>query len=139
MTSIDVEGLPELRRLFRKLGGTEQLKGVRRALKAAAEVVAADARSRVPVRSGRAQASIRAGTSGNFGTVSGGKGSLAYYGWLDFGSRTPRTGNPRRVGPWSGSGRGPDRGRFIYPALDAKADEYVNTLADELIKELDKP
>jgi hypothetical protein len=54
--------------------------------------------------------------------VSGGKRSVPYYGWLDFGSRTPIRGRPRSVGPWKGTGAGPKKGRFLYPAIDRNAD-----------------
>lgn len=122
MTRVEVrvEGLADLRRTLRKLEQVDDLAQLRDGMKAAADIVAQEAKSRVPVRSGRARDSIRATAGGNRAFVVGGKARVPYYGWLDFGSRTPRTGNPRRVGPWTGSGVGPDKGRFIYAAIDAK-------------------
>lgn len=117
---VEVTGLRELRRDFRRVEDPESLTELRVGLKAAAEIVAAEARSRVPSKSGRARASVRATSGGNSVFVKGGKASVPYYGWLDFGSRTPKRGNPRSVGPWSGSGVAAGKGRFIYPAIDAK-------------------
>jgi len=129
---IRVEGLAELRRALRKAADAEQLTGVRNALRAGAGLAATNAQGRVPVRSGRARASIRPTVSGNKAFVVGGRRTVAYYGWLDFGSRTPKRGNSRRVGPWRGSGRGPAGGRFIYPAIEATRPQIARQVADAL-------
>lgn len=120
---VRIEGLTEVRRGLKTLGDAAGSKELRLGLKSAATLVATEARGRVPVRSGAAAGSIAAGTSGDKAFVAGGRKSVRYYGWLDFGSRTPKTGNPRSKGPWSGSGKGPARGRFIYAAIDAKRAE----------------
>lgn len=130
MTEIRVEGLAELRRALRKAEQVDDLTELRVALKRAASVVAADAQSRVPSRTGRARGAIRAVSGGNKAYVVGGKKKIPYYGWLDFGSRSPQTGQPRSVGPWTGSGKGPAKGRFIYPAIDAKRPEVVDLVGD---------
>jgi HK97 gp10 family phage protein len=129
---ISVENLAELRRILRKAEDVDRLGEFRRVLKDAAETVAGEARERVPVRSGRARKSIRAGVSGAKAVVIGGKKSVPYYGWLDFGSRTPVTGNPRSVGPWKGSGAGPSEGRFIYPAISEKRGQVVRELEQKM-------
>jgi HK97 gp10 family phage protein len=134
---IVVTGLKEVKAGLKEIGDAGAQKEVRLALKKGAEIVAADARGRVPSRTGRAAGSIKAGTSGASAFVVGGKGSVRYYGWLDFGTRNPRHGNPRSVGPWSGSGTGPAKGRFIYPALEAKQDEVAAQIeqgVNEVIK-----
>jgi HK97 gp10 family phage protein len=129
MVGIKVEGLSQLNRALKAIDAMDERKELRVALKAAAEVVAQDAQRRTPVRSGRARGSIRAGVTTKGAYVAGGKKSVPYYGWLDFGSRSPRSGNPRSVGPWRGSGTGPKEGRFIYPALRSKYDEVVRLSA----------
>lgn len=130
---VQVSGLREVRAALRRLGDTESLTDVREALKDAAGVVAEDARRRVPVRSGRARDSIRPTASGNRAFVQGGKASVPYYGWLDFGSRQPISGRPRSVGPWaSPAPRGPEEGRFIYPALDATRGDVVDALTEAI-------
>lgn len=131
--AVTVEGLAELRKALKKLGDAESSTEVRKALKAAADIVAREAKTRVPSGgSGRAAGSIRPGTSGVKAFVAGGKKDVPYYGWLDFGSRNPRRGNPRSVGPWAGSGKGPAQGRFLYPALEDKRADVVQYLQDAL-------
>ena len=110
---------------MRKLGQADQLKEVRGALKAGAEIVAVDARRRVPSKSGRARGSISTSVSGASAFVVGGRKTVRYYSWLDYGGRSPRYGQPRRVGPWAHAGRGPADGRFLRPALEAKFDEVT--------------
>jgi HK97 gp10 family phage protein len=130
--SVHVVGLRELRRTLRQAGDVEDLTEVRNALRSGAKIVADDARRRVPVRTGRARDSIRPLVSGNRAFVAGGKAKVPYYGWLDFGSRRPISGRPRSVGPWAGSGSGPAKGRFIYPAIDDKIDEVTDLVSKAL-------
>ncbi len=137
---IRVEGLRELRTVLRRVNDPDGLAELRRGLKDAAEVVARDAKSRVPVRSGAARDSIRATSGGNRAYVVGGKARVPYYGWLDFGTRYPVRGNPRSVGPWSGSGVGPEKGRFIYKAIDENEREIAMTIEralDQALRRLD--
>jgi hypothetical protein len=131
---VSVEGLAQVQRSLKKLGEFEASKELQAGLKVAAEIVAMDARRRVPSRTGGAVGSIRTGVTVRAAYVAGGKKSVPYYGWLDFGSRTPKKGNPRSKGPWAGTGKGPKSGRFIYPALDAKRDQVVAAVRDALIK-----
>lgn len=123
MGAIDVK---DLRRLQRDLRSVDKQipKDMGKVVRKAATIVRDDARARVPVRSGRARAGIRSGGSAVAPWVKGGVGTR-YGAWLDFGSRTPRRGNPRRRGPWKGSGQGPAGGRFLYPAVAAKGDEVA--------------
>lgn len=123
--AVQVTGLREIRSDLRKIGDTERLRELRDGLKEAASVVADEAQRRVPVVSGKARKSIRSLVSGNSAFVAGGKKTVPYYGWLDFGTRTPRSGQPRSSGPWTGTGSGPAEGRFIYPAIEAKKEEVV--------------
>lgn len=124
-----VEGLNELRRALGALANTDALAEFRLALKDAAEIVAVEARLRANTFSFRAADTIKSGTSGARAYVKGGKNTLPWYGWADFGSRTPRTGQPRSVGPWANSGAGPSRGRFIYPAFDFTEDRVADRVA----------
>lgn len=128
---LQVSGIREVRSKLRALGDAEALGEVREALKDAAGIVADEARKRVPVRSGRARDSIRPTVSGNRAFVAGGKATVPYYGWLDFGSRSPISGRPRSVGPWAHPAPGgPELGRFIYPALEDTRDKVAKTLLD---------
>lgn len=116
----------------------EAASDLRHGLKRAADEVAQDAKGRVPVRSGAARDSVRAVSGGNRAYVVGGKAQVPYYGWLDFGGRSPVIGNPRSVGPWKGSGTGPDKGRFIYTALDARERQVVDLVEHAVSEALRK-
>lgn len=133
---IRVTGLADLRRDLRRAGDMENLRQLRDGLKDAADVVAQEARSRVPSRTGAAKDSIRATAGGNTAYVRGGRARIPYYGWLDFGTRTPNRGNPRSVGPWSATGKGPSSGRFIYPAIDAKERQIAELVEDAVNRAL---
>jgi len=114
---VRVSGMAETQRSLKKLD-PELSKAFRKEFLTIGKKIAADAKTEVPSVSGKARGSIRAGMKGQTPYVAGGKASVPYYGWLDFGSRTPKSGQPRSVGPWKGSGSGPKRGRFIYKAID---------------------
>lgn len=135
---VKVEGLAQLRRDLRRAEQIDDLRDLRDGLKRAAEVVAREAKSRVPRRSGVAASSVRATAGGNKAYVVGGKAKVPYYGWLDFGSRTPRTGNARSVGPWSGSGAEPRKGRFIYAAIDGREREVARIVEEAVSAALRK-
>ena len=118
LAGVKVEGLKELRRALNRLD-PELTKGLRGEMLVLGKEIAADAQRRVPTgKTGRAKGSIRAGVSGNNAYVAGGKKAVPYYGWLDFGSRTPKADGNRASGPWASSGAGPKGGRFIYKAID---------------------
>jgi hypothetical protein len=89
-------------------------------MKDVAEIVARAAAVKVPSKSGNAISSIRSKGTLTGASVAEGGSIAPYMQWLDFGSRTPRTGNSRAEGPWRGSGAGPKGGRFIYPAIEDK-------------------
>ncbi len=108
-----VTGLAELRAGLRKLE-PELLPLLRDNLKAAGEIIAADARSRVPVVSGAARDSIRATAGGNNVYVVGGKAKTPYYGWLDFGGVLRPTGNRTNT---QTNRPAIKQGRYIYPAI----------------------
>ena len=114
---VRVSGMAETQRSLKKLDPALAL-AFRKEFLTIGKKIAADAKTEVPSVSGKARGSIRAGMKGQTPYVAGGKASVPYYGWLDFGSRTPKSGQPRSVGPWKGSGSGPKRGRFIYKAID---------------------
>jgi len=134
---VQIDGLKALRAGLRKIDPQLQ-KDLRNDLLPVAHRVAADAAGRVPSKSGRAAASVRGGVSGNNAYVQGGRKTVPYFGWLDFGSRSPKAGNPRSVGPWAGTGAGPKRGRFLYPAIDAKREDIETTAADAIDRVIDR-
>lgn len=141
-TRVQVDGLRDLRRDFRQIKEPNDRKELRDGLKAAAKVIADEAKSRVPSRTGRTAKSIRTGSAWQKGSVQafviGGKATVPHYGWLDFGSRDAASGNPRSVGPWTKTGRGPKGGRFIYPALTDKEREVQRLVEQAMNDALNK-
>lgn len=133
---IEVTGLRVFQKGLRQLA-PEIDKALKEDLTAVAEVVAADARRRVHSRTGATAKTIRAGADAKGPYVKGGKAKLPHYAWLDFGSRRANKGIKTvrgGVGPWRRSGAGPERGRFIYPAIDANRDEIVEAATKALDK-----
>jgi hypothetical protein len=138
--SVRVDGLKELRKALKDVGELDDVKEFRDGLKAAANIVAQDARQRATPFSRRAAATIRATAGGNRVFIVGGKARLPWYGWADFGSRRPRSGQPRRVGPWANSGQGPPGGRWIYPSLEANERQVVEAVTaaiDDVLRKFD--
>jgi HK97 gp10 family phage protein len=131
MPSIQVTGIRELRDKLRRLEKPTESTAMRAVLMDAADMVAVRARGKVPSRSGRAAGSIKATATATRAEVRGGSG-VRYYGWLEFGSRHPRTGNPRSRGPWKGSGVGAPNGRFIYPSVDENATKVFEMVTEGL-------
>lgn len=125
---IVVKGLRETQAAFKQLGDIEGATELKAGLKRAADIVTAEAKLRANGFSFRASDTLRSGSSGRAATVTGGRSSLPWYGWADFGSRTPRKGQPRSMGPWAKSGPGPRGGRFIYPAIAFKSEEVAEAI-----------
>lgn len=131
---IKITGIKELRQ---KLTAVEaDLKTeLKTAYKAAAEVVASDARGRVPVVSGNLKESIKATATVRSGRVSEGNPKTAsYFGWIEFGGR--RHGKSSTEGdavrPYI------KRGRFLYPALDAHKSEIETVFVTAIRNILNK-
>ena len=127
---IRVEGLDELRAKLRA-ADKNLVRDLGKAGKAAADIVAKEARGRTPTRSGRAQKSVRAVTLRGGGAVKGGGSAVPYFGFVDYGNK-----------PGSGAGVGRNDsqdalpylagGRIVYPALADKRSEVVGTYEDLL-------
>lgn len=109
--SVQVHGWREVRAALGSFRG--QLPGeVRDAVRESAQVVARDARSRVPLgpgRDGHVKSTVRAVAGRGGYSVRGGGNGYPYYQFLEFGGRVGRNRSvyrPRRKA-----------GRYIYPAL----------------------
>lgn len=120
---VEVEGLDELRKTLRRVGDAELPKELRKANKRAAEIVAKAAAAKVPVKTGRTRASVRALGSQRDAKVRAGGAKVPWYGFLDFGGKRPRdrVGRPRIK-----------QGRYIYPALAEKRDEVADVYEREV-------
>jgi HK97 gp10 family phage protein len=83
---IEVDGVKELQRLLRKVESKEINKAIRSANKSSANVIAEEAKTIVPVRSGRLQRSIKAQGSQSSGSVKAGSAArVPYAGVIHFG------------------------------------------------------
>lgn len=116
--AIAVEGLVELRKALLEAGGLPLQKKLRARFLKIGQEVAAEAKTHVPVKTGRARDSIRAGASGTTAYVAGGKSTVSYYGWLEYGGVLKPTGNRRNT---ISRPRKPG-GRYLYPAIEKKRD-----------------
>ena len=113
---IKITGLAEFTRNLRTLN-RDLPKALRVAFNDAANVVVDDARPRVPSRSGKARASVRARSTPTASRVSGGSKRVAYFAWLDYGGRVGRHRSVRR--PFRKDGR------YIYAAYHRNQAKYA--------------
>lgn len=104
--SIRIEGLASFNRRLRQVDA-ELPKALRVAMNRAADLVVKDARPLVPVRSGRAAASIKAASTRTAVRVRAGGAKAPYYPWLDFGGRVGR--KKATVRPFD------KEGRYLFP------------------------
>jgi hypothetical protein len=102
----------------------ESQKQLKVALDGAATTVAMAAARRVPRKTGKAAASVRARSSQREARVMGGSKKVPYYGWLDFGGRIGRDKSQRR--PFVAGGR------YMYPAFSANRDPIYAALQKSL-------
>lgn len=121
---IRVEGLAEFRRNLKQLN-SDLPKALRLALNQAADIVVSDARPRVPKRTGRAAASIRARSTQTAVRVAGGSARVAYYPWLDFGGRVGRNKSVRRAFL--------KEGRYIYRSYFDNTEKFAEVLEAALL------
>lgn len=111
---VQVRGLKELRTALR---GIDKALGpeLRKGLNEVAEVVLDTARPLVPTRSGKARASLKAGSTERAVQIKAGGSKAPYWSWLDFGGKVGRKKSVRR--------RFIQEGRYIYPTLKRRRDE----------------
>jgi len=121
--TIAVEGLREFTRSLQRLDDILP-KMVRLAMNAAAGVVVAYGQARMPRRTGRAAATIKAKSSRTLVRVGEGSKRAPYVPWLDFGGRTGPAKSVQR--PFFKDGR------FLYPALKDEHAAISKALEDAL-------
>lgn len=111
---IRITGLVELQRALKAADGESQ-KQLRVVLNEAAEVVAAEARKHVPVRTGAARKSYRAQSGQRDAKVIAGTTKVNYVRVLEFGGRAPR------------------EGRYLLPAWNKKRAAVTTMLEESLV------
>jgi len=115
---IQVDGLSELQKALREAGGDDLKAALKEVNKEAAEVVAATARSRVPVRSGSLLSSLRTSATLKSGVIRIGKAKVPYAGPIHFG--WPK----RHIHPQP----------FLYDSLDARYSQVIKIYEDRIDK-----
>lgn len=120
---VQVRGAAEFRKAMKAAGA--DLKDLKEANKAAAEVVATDARSRAPFRTGALIKSIRSKATKTYGRVMAGSDLVPYAGPIHFG--------------WPAHGISPNP--FLYDAADDKTSEVVskyNSAVEAIVRKVDR-
>jgi hypothetical protein len=117
-----VRGAKELRRAIKKAEERDLLTELKQAHRDAAELVAYEAQTIVPVKSSRLLESIRPGATLTGGVVRAGRASVPYAGVIHFG--WPR--------------RNIEANPFLYRAADAKVDDVVDAYQTAVEAVLDK-
>lgn len=135
MSAVDplrVEGLEQFQAGIRAATG-DLAAQIQEVVRLAAELVVDAARPRVPNLSGGARRSLQTvPRAGRVSVVGNATGLAPYYPWLEFGGSVGR-GHVRKK-PGSGSVKRPrvERGRYIYPAMDATEGERLALMSDGL-------
>ncbi len=121
--AVQVEGGPQLRKAFKKMG--DRLDDLKDVHAAAGEIVASEARSIVPVRSGVLADSIRTDRRAAGASVLAGRSRVPYAGVIHFG--------------WPAHNIEPQP--FLYEALDRRRDEVADQYeraVDDLVRKFDR-
>lgn len=122
---IEVQGLRELQRALRDVDA-QLPKQLRVALNTASELVIDYARGRMPSRTGKARASLKARSSQRQARVALGGRAAPYAPWLDFGGQGRRKGRPP-ARPFI------REGRYVYRGLAVHRQDIQNTLERALV------
>lgn len=120
---VRIDGLKEFQKALRDMDA-DLPKQIRVTLNRATDVVIQWAVPRIPKRTGRAAASVKARSSQREARVAIGGRRAPYMPWLDFGGKVGRNRSVER--PFI------KRGRYLYPGLDAKRDELTGIMAEGL-------
>ena len=138
----------EAQRLLKELADVDEAREFKAALAWSADKVMFAAKRKVPVVTGTARNAIKSSVSKNSAQVYVNRKVPIYYGWLDFGSRTPSRVVTRRngagglvtgrSGPWANSGKGPANGRFLFPALEEQRDDVNQIMRDAIDRIVEK-
>ncbi len=124
--AIRIDGLAEFSRSLKKLS-SDLPKALRIALNEAADVVVSDVVPRVPRKTGRAQASIKARSTRTEARVSAGGARASYYPFLDFGGSVGRKKSVKRAFF--------SEGRYLFPSYRKLRDsgEFERVLTKALL------
>ena len=121
---IKVTGLKEFNKGIKKLD-KDLPKGVRVAFNGVADIFVAAVRPKIPRRTGRAAASLKAQSTQTLARVSAGGPKAPWYPWLDFGGRVGRKKSVVR--------QFYREGRYIYPTLSEQRDKITTAMQTALV------
>jgi hypothetical protein len=123
---IKVDGLSQFVRNLKKID-KDLPKAVRKSFNAAADLLLADIKPLVPVRSGAAVNTVRSTSTQTAARVSGGGKRAPYYPWLDFGGKVGR--KKSTVRPFIKTGR------YIYGAYyrDRDTGKFEQVMVENLL------
>lgn len=121
---VRVDGLKALQKALREIDQNLP-KQIRVILNDAATEVIDYAKPKIPTRTGRARASIKARSSQREVRIAVGGTKAPYYPWLDFGGQGRRNHKPPPR-PFL------KRGRYLYPGLDARHDQVTEIMSKGL-------
>lgn len=119
--AIDVRGLAEFSRALKGMS-RDLPKQLRVAMNDAVTVVVAEARPRIPARSGSARGSVKASSTQNKARIKAGGSRAPYFGWLDFG------GKRRGRGGGIATRQFRKKGRYIWAAFGTKRAQVMEGL-----------
>lgn len=122
-TVVTVTGLREFSRAVRRLDA-EAAKAIRVALNGCATLLIDRARPKIPRRTGRAAASLKASSTRTAVRIKIGGPRAPWYPWLDFGGRTGRRKSVVR--PFIAEGR------YLYPTLAQNRAEFTQIMETAL-------
>lgn len=119
--AIKIDGLRQFQKALKDVdkGFPKQLRLI---LNEAVNEVIDYARPEIPVKTGRARASLKARSNQRSARVAVGGTKAPYYPWLDFGGEGRRRHKPP-ARPFI------KKGRYLYPGLDARRDEVTAIMA----------
>lgn len=120
---VEIVGLRDIVRSLRQVDA-DAVKALRIAANKAADIVVTEAQRGVPVRSGRARASIKAKSTRTAARVASGGRKAPWMPWLDYGGKVGRHDSATR--PFVSDGR------YVYPAYRSKRAEFERILRTEL-------
>lgn len=121
---IEVKGLNEFTAALKKVDA-EFPKALRLAFNEVADDVVSYAQGRLPRKSGKARASVRASSTSKLVRVSGGSARVPYYPWLDFGGKI---GGTNRGRPFLKDGR------YIYAGYSRQREAIRDKVEQALIE-----
>ena len=121
--AVEIVGLRDFRRALRDTGAAAP-RALRLAGNEAADLVVTGARSRMPSRSGKAKASVKARSTQTAVKITSGGNRAPYVPWLDYGGSVGVNDTAKRTFIADG--------RYVYPAYRAEKSKFEGLLREAL-------